>query len=730
MNNQPGNKYCLSLFIGLLVFCINTFIVHGQLSRPGHPYPLEYKGSPDLKVYDLAITEEQKTEALFIDEQSMLKPAKSGLLIDVFYTPESAGTWDTLSDGLKIWRAAFHAGGASMMNLVFSPYQLKKGVRVFLFDRKQENVLGAFTDLNNKSINMLATANIPGDVLVVEIQVPGYLASSGSIAISGVGCDFSSAGNTKSLKDGWFGISGDCNIDINCINDSLVQVLKKSVVRIVYSGGERCTGTLVNNTRQDGINYLLTAEHCINKEAVANGAVFYFDYESPWCDGPDGSTHKSLSGSTIRATGDKLDFTLLELLEPVPFTYQPYYAGWDYSGYPPASGFTIHHPQGDVKKISEEDYTLIVSSFVGYGYDSDSHWLVSHWEQGTTEDGSSGSAFFDQYGRIAGTLTGGLANCNSSVKDYFQMFSHSWKDYPSPENQLAYWLDPFDQQNGYLEGFDPYKHFRSTGDTLSNIGKGELLTTETGTLAWGSYSGHNSEHLTGFAERYSISSNKNMPGLLLHVAKNNIAGPIASNITIKVWKGTTTPNEVLFEKTLSLAELAADALNFIEFDSVISVEGVFFAGYELEYNVPQDTFSTSMAENRLTEPFNTAYVYDGSNWQSLVNYTGGAVNSSFAVLPVVFDSIPQNLNIPKFTEDLIAYPNPASSQIWIEFREMSKLPIGVAIYNLQGQMVFEQSFGPYQRIIRLEQLNMSSGLYLIRVEDGNTVYNLKVVIIK
>jgi lysyl endopeptidase len=703
-------------------------MVQGQISRPGRPYLLEYSGSPGLKVYDLVVTKEQKIKALTIDQDSMLKSSKSGLLIDVFYTPENSGTWDTLADGTKIWRAAFRINGASMMNLIFSPYQLNRGVRIFLFDSKQQTVLGAFSDLNNKPVSILATAQIPGDFLIVEVQVPRYLESLGSLAISGVGCDFSGDSKTSLLKDGWFGASGDCNVDIQCDHDSLVNLQKKAVVRIVFNGNVRCTGTLVNNTKFDGINYVLTAEHCISEEVEANSAVFYFDYESPWCNGPNGNDQKSLSGSTIRATGDKLDFTLLELLEPIPFTYQPYYAGWDYSGNQPASGYCIHHPMGDVKKIAYENHPLKIGSY-GIGYNLNTHWVVQHWETGTTEKGSSGAAFFDQYSRIVGTLTGGYANCTHSVNDYFQMFSHSWDDYSSRTSQLACWLDPSDLDNGFLVGFDPYADFRLTGDTLSNILTDELLTTETGTLSWGSYSGHNSAFLTGFAERFEIAAGIKMPGILLHVADNYVANASAT-IVIKVWKDANGPGPTLYEKSFPLADLAGDTLNFIEFDSIVSVGAPFFAGYELEYNIPQDTFSTYMAADRLSDPFNTAYVFDGYNWQSLASYTGGAVNSSFAIMPVVYASIPEQKPIREFDEHIIAYPNPASSSIRIEFREISVSTVQVALFNMQGQLLLEKNFGPYQRYIDIEPLNFSNGVYLMKVKDGKLVYNLKISIIK
>jgi lysyl endopeptidase len=722
-------KIIVTLYFSVLVvISSHSLPIYGQLSRPGNPVAVAYQGAPKISIYEVPLPEIMKLKTQVSNGQIPLKPASSGTMIDVDYNPMKEGIWDTLSNGFRIWRAAFHAKDVSLMNVVFSPYRLNKGVKIFLYDPGRKTILGAFTDINNKSVNLLATAFLPGDILIVEMQVPGYLTSFGELAIAGIGCDFSETGGKGQLKDGWYGTAGTCNVDINCLDDSVYQTLKNAVVRIVYDGGERCTGTLLNNTRKDGINYVITAEHCISSEASANGAVFYFDYESPWCEGPDGSIAKSVSGATLRATGNNLDFSLLELLEPVPFTYKPYYAGWDISGYAPASGYSIHHPFGDVKKISREEHPLLVTNF-GQGYDVNTHWLVRHWESGTTEAGSSGAAFLDSYNRLIGTLTGGMATCEDPVNDYFQMFSHCWDDYPDQRNQLAYWLDPLYIQPEYLDGFDPYRDFWLTGDTLSNITAEESLVLESGDLTWGSYSGHNADYLTGFAERFKLDAGKRMMGLMLQVAHNFVATP-DSKMNIMVWEGESVPGNVLYQKEFSLADLAGENQNFVEFDSIISTGSTFFTGYQLQYVAPQDTFSTYMASNRQTDHYNTAYVYNGHQWQSLADYTLGGIYSSFAIMPVVFDTLPDEIYKPDFTDDVINYPNPTSSFIWLEFRELSPYTVEVTLMNAQGQIMMEKEFGPYQHTIRLEHLDLNTGIYLIRIKQGDIIHNLKATIVK
>jgi hypothetical protein len=516
-------------------------------------------------------------------------------------------------------------------------------------------------------------------------------------------------------------------VDINCNTDASIQLVKNAVVRIVFLGDERCTGTLLNNVLRDGRNYILTASHCINTENEANTAVFYFTYESPYCNGPDGSNSHSVSGATIRAGSENLDFTLLELLDPVPVNFHPYYAGWDNTSSAPLSAYTIHHPQGDVKKISIDTEPLTITSF-GKDFDKNTHWLVSRWESGTTEAGSSGGGLFDSRNHLRGSLTGGEAVCGNSVNDYFQMFSHDWKDYPSPENQLAYWLDPLNSRTNTLEGFDPNAAFWESGDTLSNIGEEENLTLEKTALTWGSWSGHNSSNTTQFAEHFAHTQKERVLGIMLHVAGNYVASA-TSRLLVKIWSDENLPGQVIYEKSVLLSDMSPNTVQFIEFDTIVPVGDSFFAGYELFYDSPVDTFSTYMAANRPVNAFNSAYVYNSDQWISLNELSMGLIRSSFAVMPVVFDSVASANPVP-FSEKIRLYPNPADQYCWLEFSELLDVPVHLTLYNLQGQIIEEYDYGPYQRSIRIETSGLSEGVYLVRADQENVTNVVKLLIIR
>ena len=127
-------------------------------------------------------------------------------------------------------------------------------------------------------------------------------------------------------------------------------------------------------------------------------------------------SYNSKTGATLRARGDidgGSDFQLVQINTAIPSYYNVYYNGWDRSGSSSSSGVGIHHPAGDIKKISTYSSTLSSSTWNGSGYigATNAHWRTS-WISttngyGVTEGGSSGSPIFNSSGRILGTLTGG-----------------------------------------------------------------------------------------------------------------------------------------------------------------------------------------------------------------------------------------------------------------------------------------------------------------------------------
>ena len=274
--------------------------------------------------------------------------------------------------------------------LIFGRYHLTPGEKVFIYTPSGKQVLGAFTADNNKPWGSLAVQPLAGSNVVIEYRIPAGQTPSGTLTLTRVSIGYRDIFGITTNKDGFFGSSGPCNVDINCSEGDKWQDDKNAVLRIFINNNELCTGVMINNTLNEAVPYVLSAGHGIEDDDDAANTVFLFGYESPYCEGPDGSLTKTISGAELVAHADNLDFTLVKLSHFPPFTYYPYLSGWDASGDTPAPPtVTIHHPQGDVKKISVDNDEPVTASYDVY--DANTFWKILQWDVGTTEPGSSGA---------------------------------------------------------------------------------------------------------------------------------------------------------------------------------------------------------------------------------------------------------------------------------------------------------------------------------------------------
>lgn len=439
----------LFLIVLFLIVKTNSF---AQISNGGIPISFENYEKKAVPVVEMPAFDVQKC---YEEDSISPTPFRFAKPFVVDLSTENSGVWDTLQNGDRLWRLCVKSKGAYSINVIFSEFELPEKAQVFIYSIDSIDILGAYTSENNSSSNVLAVAPVSGEEIIIEYYVPFNTAYCGKLKIGQISHDYKGIFCKNQIKDGAYGQSGSCNIDINCETNTVLQTIKRSVCRIIMGGSYLCSGALINNTSFDGTPYFLTANHCTGQPY--NTWIFYFNYESPTCGGTDGSTSKTISGCTLYATTSDLDFCLVRMNNVPPLSYHPYYAGWDRT-YAPQYCFGIHHPSGDVKKISYESDAPPIGSYdlPSIGYDQNTHWVIG-WDYGVTEGGSSGSPLFNEYGEIVGDLTGGGSSCSNPLSnDYYATIFNSWDDYSSPYEQLKYWLDYIGTGAEYLDGYDPY----------------------------------------------------------------------------------------------------------------------------------------------------------------------------------------------------------------------------------------------------------------------------------
>lgn len=442
-----------------LFFQIRTF---AQINIGGKP--LSYSDNKLSKNIVQIVIPKQNNELLLknaiINEKKDI-PWQFGKNIPLLINVKTQATTDNLPNG-TLYRLAIKSEDAKSLNLRFSNFKIPKNSKLFIYNKEKNEILGAFTSANNQANKTFATSIIKGDEIILEYFEERNSEFKGSLIIDRVTHGFRNPFDFAKS----FGNSGSCNINIACDDGTWANEIN-SVCLLLTGGSAFCTGALINNTLEDGTPYILTANHCYRDPS---DMVFMFNWQSATCENPTISpSHNDLSGAELIARSSASDFCLLKMNDTPPYTYNTYYAGWDANDNPSIKSVGIHHPSGDIKKISYDDNATISDQYMGNEGIEDSHWQVT-WDAGTTEGGSSGSPLFNENHQIIGQLHGGYASCeNQDSSDWYGKFSYSWDYNNTPEERLKDWLNPTNSTITSFLGYDPNIPTSDNDAQLTNI---------------------------------------------------------------------------------------------------------------------------------------------------------------------------------------------------------------------------------------------------------------------
>mgnify|MGYP001185250841 CR=1 FL=1 len=452
------------LFISLFIF----FSSQSQISQKG--LPLSFTQNINSEIENIEF-EKPNMEQVIADDNTKEKDRyRYGVRVYTDININEHGTWTNLKDGHKIWQIKITIPDAIGLGLYYDEFWIPSNGKLYLYNENKSHLIGAFTSFNNHSSGVFATEVTAGENVILEYHQIGKSDKSVKLHINEIcyayrGFDFT---NFESRRGG-FGSSDNCEVNVNCSPEGdNWQAQSSSVAKISISAGGgfyMCTGNMLNNTTNDCTPYFLTADHCADGSSISNHNqwVFYFNFEASGCNNPGSSPSSNtmtgcspVSGSNgVPATGTisgGSDFYLVELNNQPPANYGVYLAGFDISTAAASSGVSIHHPSGDIKKIST--YTQALTSTTWSGPASlGTHWRV-YWSatangHGVTEGGSSGSPIFNSDGLVVGDLSGGSSYCtNTNGSDSYGKLSYSWTSNGSTtEEQLKPWLDPLNQLN-------------------------------------------------------------------------------------------------------------------------------------------------------------------------------------------------------------------------------------------------------------------------------------------
>ena len=257
----------LILYIGLFSM---SFVIKAQISHP-IAKPQWNEASNALSSNAPIQIEKPDLQAIFIEDSINALDKHSswrfGYAIDRNVDVIELANREEQNGMLK-FSLQLNAEDAKSLNFNFNLFHLSENSLLYFTSLDAKDQIGAITAANNKIDNQFSTRPIKGSAVLIELFVPISELEEVDVEISqviyGYRDFFGKGGKT-------FNSSGGCNVNINCPEADLWQDVRRSVVLITASDNQRlCTGTLVNNVREDSIPYLLTASHCM----LATNSIF------------------------------------------------------------------------------------------------------------------------------------------------------------------------------------------------------------------------------------------------------------------------------------------------------------------------------------------------------------------------------------------------------------------------------------------------------------------------
>ncbi|MGZ5644999.1 MAG: trypsin-like peptidase domain-containing protein [Usitatibacter sp.] len=286
-----------------------------------------------------------------------------------------------------------------------------------------------------------------GDTQTVEFFVPGSIdPAASSFRIAGAAHVFTTIASRfeKTTQD--IGTSGSCNVDVKCSPLAGSQAfldVRNSVAQMLFTDAAAgfiglCTGQLLNDTdTSTQVPWFYSANHCFDNEqlphktasemqTVARTLNTFWFFEAATCNARNVPNYSQLfNGAAFLYNNPGADSLFLRLNDTPPSG--AFFAGWDANLVATGSSIVvIHHPHGDLKKVSQGTVVRYSAPQPSIPGGAISTFSEVQYSSGTTEGGSSGSGLFTfdgtQY-RLRGALYGGGAACDALTdSDWYSQF--------------------------------------------------------------------------------------------------------------------------------------------------------------------------------------------------------------------------------------------------------------------------------------------------------------------
>jgi hypothetical protein len=325
--------------------------------------------------------------------------------------------WQNLADGGSAARISLNSPGAAAIRVGVSVAKAEPGVSLrFAGSANPQQVFGPVMAKELIASKLYWSPVLDGDTATVEIYLPpGVSSNAVQMAIPTLShLVLSSTSLQKAEPVSDIGASQFCEVDIACVATPAAVNQAKAVAKMLFTEGGAsflCTGTLVNDSIASNTPYLYTASHCIDSQEAAGSLVTYWFFDAVACGDNSVPPYRTGNGGAV-LLGRSIDsdWALLRLTNPPPAN--AVFSAW--RAEPLLNGTelaVLHHPEGDLKKISSG------SALDYFSFSDNTSFANVRYSIGSTEAGSSGSGMVTlgangNFYELRGGLFAGSASCS------------------------------------------------------------------------------------------------------------------------------------------------------------------------------------------------------------------------------------------------------------------------------------------------------------------------------
>jgi lysyl endopeptidase len=342
-------------------------------------------------------------------ETAIVDPDRFAVAVPHVVTTAEAGAWARTS-AVSTWRYTVRIPTAVSMSFHAGLYDLPASATLTVTGTDGQS-FGYTADQGGRG--QLWSRVHRGDSLSFELSVPRALESRVRFALQGLQAGYRGLGggtpdhpHYRKLRAATLVGASACSENFACRADASNSKNADATAAIIIGGVAQCTATLVNNLRNDGTPYLLSARHC--QDTPSSGVVAYWNAVAA-CGTALGSIYDTQMPAYLHSTDtvfEQQDVWMMRLSSPVNAP-RVYFAGWDATGATFVGGYSPHHALGRSRQYTgwfgQAALVALPAEVIGMGYSFDSWGVVN--SVGNIGAGASGGGLFDPDHRLVGVAS-------------------------------------------------------------------------------------------------------------------------------------------------------------------------------------------------------------------------------------------------------------------------------------------------------------------------------------